>query len=110
MKNRIQNGKVLDYVNGTGTAILSGSLVIFGVLFGIAVTDIAIGETGAVELQGVFELPKATGAITQGAKVYWDATAGKITTTASTNTAIGAASEAALSGDATVKVLLVNGI
>lgn len=110
MKNKIQNGKVLDYTNSTGAKILGGSLVIFGVLIGVAVADIEIGETGAVELHGVFEFTKATGAISQGAKVYWDATAGNVTTTATSNTVFGAAAEAALSADATVKVLLVAGL
>jgi len=110
MKNKIQNGRIIDYVNGTGSLIASGSLVIFGVLFGIAVTDIADGETGAVELEGVFELTKATGAIAQGAKVYWDGTAKKVTTTSTDNTAIGACAEAVISAATTAKVLLINGI
>lgn len=110
MKNFVQRGKVLDFVNGTGAAILSGALVIAGALFGIAVTDIAVGETGAVNLEGVYELPKAAGAITQGAKVYWDATAGNVVTTASGNTLIGYAFEAAASGATVVRVLLSNGI
>ncbi|WP_082434895.1 DUF2190 family protein [Pedobacter sp. Hv1] len=106
MKNKIQVGKILDYTNTTGSAITSGSLVIFGILFGVAVTDIAVGETGSVEMTGVFEFPKASGAITQGAKVYWDATAGNVTTTATSNTAIGGCAEAAATGATTVKVLL----
>lgn len=110
MKNRIQNGKSIDYVNGTGALISGGALIVFGVLFGVAVADIPDTETGAVELQGVFELPKAAGVITQGAKVYWDATAKNVTTTATSNTAIGACVEAVLTGASTVKVLLVQGV
>lgn len=110
MKNKVQNGKVLDFTNGTGAKILGGSLVIFGALIGVAVADIEIGATGAVDLHGVFEFPKATGAIGQGDKVYWDATAGNVTKTATSNTVFGAAAEAAVSADLTVKVLLVAGL
>lgn len=110
MKNKIQNGKVIDYTNGGGAAIASGALVVIGVLAGVAVSNIAVGESGAVDLQGVFELPKVTGtAIAVGDKVYWDATAGNVTKTASGNTAFGAAVEAAVSAATTVKVLLVQG-
>lgn len=109
MKNKIQPGHVLDYTNGTGAAILAGTLVVFGVLFGVAVADIPDGETGAVDLEGVFEFPKASGAITQGAKVYYDATAKNVTTTAASNIAIGGCAEAVLTGALTVKVRLVQG-
>jgi predicted RecA/RadA family phage recombinase len=51
-------------------------------------------------------VPKASGAITQGAKLYWSAANSNLTTTASGNTFVGLAAEAAASGDASVKILL----
>jgi predicted RecA/RadA family phage recombinase len=75
-------------------------------LFGVAVNKLANAEVGAFNLVGVYELAKATGAITAGAKVYWDNSAKNVTTTASGNSLIGAATVAALSGDATVIVRL----
>lgn len=49
---------------------------------GVAGDDIAAGETGAVHVVGVFEMPKATGAVTVGQALYWDAAAENITTAA----------------------------
>jgi predicted RecA/RadA family phage recombinase len=57
----------------------------------------------------VVELPKASGAIDQGAAVYWDDSAKVVTTTATDNTRIGAATEDAASAAATVRVRL-NGV
>ena len=60
MKNHIQEG---DYIEITaGSNIASGDLVQFGNLHGVAVTDIANGEKGNICLEGVFTLPKLTGA------------------------------------------------
>ena len=55
-------------------------------------------------------MPKATGAVSQGAKLYWDNTNKVLTTTASGNTIVGVAAEAALSGDANAKILLNVGL
>lgn len=108
MKNKVQQGKKLDFVNTTGAAILSGDLVIFGALVGVAITDIGTGETGAVDLEGVYTFAKAAGAITQGAKLYWVIADKTLTTTASTNPLVGAAAKASLTGDAEGYLLLTN--
>ncbi len=72
----IQPGKVIDYTAGSN--ILSGAVVAIGQILGVALTDIASGETGAVQIEGVFELPKVTGAVFgQGESLTWDASAGK---------------------------------
>lgn len=52
--------------------------------------------------------PKAAGAIGVGAAVYWDATAGNVTTTSASNTAIGFAIEAMESGDTTTGLIAYN--
>ena len=105
MKNFIQKGNTITLTAPAG-GVTSGGGVLVGSLFGIAAGDAV--ENAGVEVQtcGVFELPKATGAITQGAKVYWNNTNKNVTTTASGNTLIGAATVAAASGDATVIVRL----
>lgn len=110
MKNFRKKGNVIDYLNSTGTTIASGDFVVIGIVGGFAQTNIANGDTGAVLLEGVFEVPKAAGAITQGAKLYWDATAKNWTTTAASNVSYCFAFNAALSGDATVYINLTNGI
>lgn len=103
--NFIRKGEVLDYT-ATGEDIYTGSLVIMGSIAGIAKTDIAIGETGAVHITGVYRLPKASDTITQGTKVYWNNTNSTITTTKADNVLIGVAANNAISSDGSVQVLL----
>ncbi len=67
-------------------------------------TECAKGKKFAVV--GVFDAPKATGAITVGAAVYWDATNSKVTTTATDNPYLGKAILAADSADESVRFLL----
>ncbi len=100
----IQKGVSLDYTPSADVA--GGTMVICGTLAGIAERPISSGSLGAVTVEGVFACPKATGAITMGAKVYWDATNSNVTTTATSNTIIGAAAGAAASGDSEVLVKL----
>ena len=72
--NHIQPGKVLDYTNATGAAIASGAVVPVGTILGVALSDIAVGATGSVAIDGVFAVPKVAGtAITQGAAVIFQA-------------------------------------
>lgn len=88
MKNMIQKG---DVVTITATAAgTSGAGLLIGKLFGVLTADVAIGEEVELALVGVFTLPKTEAqAWTFGAAVYWDATNGVVTTTASSNTKIG---------------------
>lgn len=66
--NFIQPGKVLDYVNTTADAVVSGQVVLIGVILGVALGNIAPGQTGSVQIDGVFAVPKLAGAaIAQGA-------------------------------------------
>lgn len=107
-KNFVQEGKALNYT--AGADIVSGDFVLIGTIGGIAKTAIANGKVGAVHVTGIFNVAKATGAITQGAKLYWDNTNKVLTTTASGNTIVGVAAAAAASGDATVAILLNVGL
>lgn len=107
-KNFIKEGKILDYT--AGATITSGQFVLVGAIGGIAIADIANGDTGALQIEGVFSVPKAAGAVTQGAKLYWDATNSVLTTTSSGNTIVGVAAAAAASGDASVQILLNVGL
>lgn len=105
----VQAGKVLDFTN-SGTAIASGDGVLVGTRLGVALTAIAAGATGAVQICGVFTMPKlGTDNIGQGALVYWDATNKRLTTTASGNALAGVAAAAAGAGTTSVNVLL-NGV
>ena len=104
MGSYVQEDCLLDYT--PSAAVAAGDVVVLADLVSVAVRPIAANALGAVAVEGVFSLPKATGAVSQGAIVYWDATAGNITTTAGSNKRAGKAAAAALSGDATCKVVL----
>lgn len=76
-KNYIQPGEVIDWTNGTGGAKTAGSVIAIGQMLGVALVDIANGATGSVQIKGVFEVPKVSGAvIAAGESLVWDASAG----------------------------------
>lgn len=119
MQNYIQPGDVLEVTLGSGeTAVASGKLYLAGVMVGVcqALTRngatvftnqaSAAGDLAVVRFSGVVKVPKATGAIAMGVKLYYDATAGNITTTASGNTFAGHAAAPEISGATTVNLRL----
>ena len=61
--------------------VASGAGVLVGTIFGVANNAAASGADVVLSVIGIFDLPKATGAISLGAVVYWDNTAKKVTTT-----------------------------
>jgi predicted RecA/RadA family phage recombinase len=71
-------GHVIDWTNGTAAAVKSGDVVKMANTLGVALVDIAIGDTGAVGF-GVFNnIPKVNGAvIKQGESLSWDVSVGK---------------------------------
>lgn len=105
MKNYVQKG---DNISVTADAdIASGEMVLKGALFGVASGAVKAGETVTLVRKGVFTGPKATGqSWSVGAKIYWDDTAKKLTTTATSNKLVGCVVLAAGSSDATGTVLL----
>jgi predicted RecA/RadA family phage recombinase len=109
--NYLQKGDVLDYT--AGADISSGDAVVIGGLIGVALTDIANGDTGSVQITGVFDMPKVSGAvIAQGESLTWDVSAGAFddnAATAATGDLTGAcavAAEAAGDGVTTIAVRL----
>lgn len=104
MADYVQDGDLIDYTPSSDVA--AGDVVVLNDLVTVAPRPIAANKLGAVAVEGVFSLPKASGAIGQGAIVYWDATAGNVTTTASGNKRAGKAAAAAASGDASVMVII----
>jgi predicted RecA/RadA family phage recombinase len=97
-------GKVMDFV--TGADQLSGDVVAIGGGFGVLSNDTKSGLVGSLALEGVFKLPKATGAWVQGDQIFWDGSAKKCTKTKTGNTQIGLAWQAQGSADALGEVLL----
>lgn len=100
-----QRGETLDYT--PTAAVANGAVVSLGTRIGIAGSDIAANASGQIHVTGVFEMEKASGAITMGAAVYYDATNDVITTTATSNTPAGYAAGAAAESAATVLVKLL---
>ena len=101
-----QRGETLDYT--PKKAVENGEVVSLGTRIGVAGSDIKAGELGHLHVVGVFEMPKAAStAIAMGAAVYYDASAGNITTTSSSNVPAGYAAAAAGANDATVLVKLL---
>lgn len=104
MASYVQGDCLIDYT--PSAAVSAGDVVVLNDLVTVAPRAIAANALGAVAVEGVWSMPKATGAIGQGALVYWDATAGNVTTTASGNKRAGKAAAAAASADTTVQVLI----
>lgn len=106
-QNHIQPGAVMPYTNETVADIASGDVVLVGNKVCVAMGDIAVGASGSLACEEVWELPKvAATAIGQGVTVYWDDTAKNITSTATANTLAGIAFAAAADADATILVKL----
>lgn len=107
-KTYIVPGKKINYLNGTGSAIASGDVVYVGNLPGVAEVDIADGEVGVVEVEGVHLLAKTTSlVITQGDRLFFNTTTNKITKTVTDNP-IGTAWTSQASNDTTVEVKLMD--
>ena len=105
-QNFVQKGEVIPFTVPASTTIASGDGVVVGAMFGVALNPGVAADQIQVALEGVFTLAKGSGAISVGAKVYWDAANKVITTTASGNTFAGYAYAAALSGDTQLNVIL----
>ena len=84
-KNYVSDGNVINWTNGTGSAVSSGDVVATGHCIGVALVDIADGATGSVAVEGVFTVPKVSAAVfTQGEKLIWDASASAFDDSAAT--------------------------
>jgi predicted RecA/RadA family phage recombinase len=105
MKNKVQKGDTI-----TVTApynVLSGQGVLVGTLFGVAAVDALSGSQVDIARTGVFDITALqTDTAVQGAKIYWDNTARRLTTTATNNALVGAVTMAKTSADTAARVLL----
>lgn len=105
MKNFIQTGDVLNVI--APYLVLSGQGVLVGSLFGVAAFNAAQGADVEIKRAGVFDIDAdSTKAGAQGVKVYWDDAARRLTTTATSNTLVGALVKAKTAGEPTMRVLL----
>lgn len=106
-------GCTIDYTPGSD--VTAGDVIVLGSIVGIATQDIASGVKGALTIQGVFKVPKITGANAVGTLIYWDpagdpvggtAGTGAATSTAGSLKQLGYVAVASLSADETVQVIL----
>ena len=72
--NYVQPGMVINHTAGSN--ISAGSVVKMGNILGVALNDIANGSVGPVQIEGVFRVPKVSGAvIAAGESLTWDVSA-----------------------------------
>lgn len=106
MKNFVQPGHVIDVIAPTG-GVVSGVPFLLGVILCVPQMTAAQTELVACAVNGVFDLPKATGVTpAAGGLAYWDDTAKKVTTASASNTLVGWFVNAGLTGDTTIWVKL----
>ena len=115
-KNYVEDGHTIDWTNSTDKDVVSGDLVVQGVLCGVAAGNIPVGGNGVLLTSGVFSLPKAAQEVSLGAAIFVSSD-GVLTPESSTengdagtatgNMRVGTAWAAAAAADATVAVRLV---
>lgn len=85
MNNGIHEGKEFTWTNGTGSAVVSGQVVVVGSILAVATVDIANGATGTVRTGYAVKAPKVSAAvIAQGETLTWDASAAAFDDSAAT--------------------------
>lgn len=111
MTNYIAEGNVFNLTVPSG-GVTSGGLVLMGDTVGVAKSTGVEDEVVAVAVSGVFEVPKAVGAVVQGEALYFDEDNNELTTSTEGGSPwaafvlAGYAYEAAASDAATVQVRL----
>ena len=101
MASYVQDGKLLDHT--PGSAVAAGEVVVIGAIIGVAPRPIAANALGTLAVEGVFEMPVATGATgAQGSAINWYAVSG--VAHASTGVAAGKLAKPRLVGDTSVHV------
>lgn len=105
----VQAGRVINYLNPSDAAadIKVGDVVGLVSMCGISETNISKGATGAVVLEGVWEVKAVTNAsFAVGDVVYWNAENGYVTKTSTNNVFFGIVIEAKGTTAAKAKVML----
>lgn len=106
MARFIQELDRIDYKNATGKAIGVGDVVAVGKMCGVAITDIANGDIGAVKVTGCFSVDAAAAdTFAVGDTVYFDA-AKKQASKTNTNPVLGVAISAKTASAKSVDVAL----
>lgn len=105
MKNYVESGERAELTLPYDVAGGAGFLV--GATFAVATGAGVSGAKMIGMLSGTFDLAKEPSlVIAEGARVFWDNTNKRITTTSTSNYAVGRAVKAAAGADTTVRVRL----
>jgi len=103
MASYVANGDLLDYT--PSSAVAAGEVVVLGAMVAVAPRPIAANALGSVAVDGVWEMPCASGATgAQGSAINWYATSG--VAHASTGAAAGKLAKARVAADTSVHVIL----
>lgn len=112
----VANGDALDYT--PVAAKVAGDMIAIGPRAFPIVVNLAANELGAVMTEGLFDVPKASGALNAGDAIYWDASgtpnvgdasSGAATATSASNKFVGYATADAASDAKYVRVRLADG-
>ena len=107
MTNYIQKGDIVDYTNNGSAVIAYGDVIVGEDRVFVAAEEIAVGATGGVHAEGVFEFKTSDEtAIAYGQKLYFDATNKVATATSTNNVAIGYAVQAIAASTGSKNVLV----
>jgi predicted RecA/RadA family phage recombinase len=107
MRNYVQPGDSLALTVPYTGGVTSGQGVLVGAIFGVAAVDGAQNAVIECQTMGVFDITKEPAlAITAGARLFWDNTNRRLTTTATGNFQVGIATVAALGADTAARVWL----
>ncbi len=107
MKNFIQPGTTIPVTVASAKSSGDGHETGAGGLVGVLQADVAAGEVVEMLIEGVVELTRdAADTFAVGDKVYWNETAGEVTTDAA-ETEMGFAWEAKAAGAGTIQVKLL---
>jgi predicted RecA/RadA family phage recombinase len=108
MRNYVSEGDAIEVA--APYAVTSGQGVLVGALFGVATADAANGANVVISTSGIFDITAlSTDTATVGAKLYWDNTNRRLTTTASTHICAGVATAAKAAAETTARVKLALG-
>ncbi len=105
MKTFVQEGMTLRLT--APATMASGAAALIGAFFAVATMDVASGAESDFLVEGVADIAKATGVtFVPGDRVYWDASASKVTSVATGNRLVGTATAIGLTGDTALSTLI----
>lgn len=105
-KMEINSASYVEVKAVAGSALSGGDVVVGTNLIGFCLVDVASGEDySLIRKSENVKAEKAVGALTIDQPIYWDASAGNVTGSSTSNTLVGFVKEAAVSADTHVNII-----